>query len=72
MLLILCHVLHFAAGNGYKQVLGSDKHSYRVKCSDGKQRASFFVEGLAFPDAGFEGLVYLNATLSETSSQVRR
>ncbi|XP_060115566.1 protein-arginine deiminase type-3-like [Heteronotia binoei] len=55
--------------SSYKHVLGSDKLSYIVECSDGKQQTSFFVEGLAFPDAGFEGLVYLHATLLEASTE---
>ncbi|XP_048374602.1 protein-arginine deiminase type-3-like [Sphaerodactylus townsendi] len=55
--------------SAYKHVLGSEKLSYRVKCSGGRQRTSFLVEGLAFPDAGFEGLVSLSATLLEASSQ---
>nr|XP_056721450.1 protein-arginine deiminase type-3-like [Euleptes europaea] len=53
----------------YEHVLGSDKLSYTVKCSGGKQQTSFLVEGLAFPDAGFDGLVSLSATLLEVSSQ---
>ncbi|KAL8198211.1 UNVERIFIED_CONTAM: hypothetical protein K2H54_001606 [Gekko kuhli] len=55
--------------SSYKHVLGSGKLSYTVECSGGKQQKSFFVEGLDFPDAGFEGLVYLNATLLEASGQ---
>ncbi|XP_053136532.1 protein-arginine deiminase type-1-like isoform X4 [Hemicordylus capensis] len=79
---LLLHISMFDAGkvrvfhvNGntslssYEHVLGSDKLSYAVKRSDGKARHSFFVEGLAFPDADFAGLVSLNATLLEQPSQ---
>ncbi|XP_015268053.1 PREDICTED: protein-arginine deiminase type-1-like [Gekko japonicus] len=59
-----------ASLSSYKPVLGPDKLSYTVDVSGGgKQQRSFFVEGLAFPDAGFEGLLYLNATLLEASGQ---
>lgn len=78
-LLILCHCYlpPFATGNislcSYKHILGSDKLSYAIeKNTDGKEQSSFFVEGLAFPDVNFSGLVSLNATLLEVvSSQVR-
>ncbi|XP_077168467.1 protein-arginine deiminase type-3-like isoform X2 [Paroedura picta] len=58
-----------ASLSSYQHVLGSDKLFHTVECSDGKQQTCFFVEGLAFPDVSFEGLVYLNATLWEASSQ---
>ncbi|XP_066493416.1 protein-arginine deiminase type-3-like [Tiliqua scincoides] len=55
--------------SSYEHVLGSDKLSYAVKCTDGKAKHSFFVEGLAFPDADFAGLISLHATLLEHSAQ---
>ncbi|XP_054857506.1 protein-arginine deiminase type-1-like [Eublepharis macularius] len=58
-----------ASLSSYEHVLGSDKLSYTVECSGGKEQNSFFVEGLAFPDAGFDGLVSLNATLLEACGQ---
>ncbi|XP_028597329.2 protein-arginine deiminase type-1-like [Podarcis muralis] len=55
--------------SNYEHVLGVDKLSYTVGRTDGKGQHTFYVEGLAFPDADFKGLVSLNATLLEHSSQ---
>ncbi|KAJ6656786.1 hypothetical protein lerEdw1_003117 [Lerista edwardsae] len=72
-LLMQCPVPSFAAGSesisSYEHVLGSDKLSYVVKHTDGKAQRSFYVEGLAFPDADFAGLVSLHATLLEHCAQ---
>uniref|UniRef100_A0A8D2LD32 protein-arginine deiminase n=1 Tax=Varanus komodoensis TaxID=61221 RepID=A0A8D2LD32_VARKO len=55
--------------SNYEHVLGSDKLSYVVRSTDGRAQHTFYVEGLAFPDAGFKGLVSLHATLLDQSSQ---
>lgn len=54
----------------YKNILGSDKLSYTVQPTDGRGQHTFYVEGLAFPDGDFNGLVSLNATLLEQTSSV--
>ncbi|XP_039084988.1 protein-arginine deiminase type-1 [Hyaena hyaena] len=47
----------------YKQVLGPQRLSYEVERQPGERKISFFVEGLAFPDADFSGLVSLSVSL---------
>ncbi|NWX56408.1 PADI1 deiminase, partial [Promerops cafer] len=48
----------------YKPVLGPDKLSY-VLDNAGHGDSTFYVEGLAFPDRGFSGLVSFSASLLE-------
>ncbi|NXJ72231.1 PADI1 deiminase, partial [Rostratula benghalensis] len=48
----------------YKPVLGPDKLSY-VLDHIGNGENTFYVEGLAFPDVGFSGLVSFSASLLE-------
>ncbi|XP_051844373.1 protein-arginine deiminase type-1-like isoform X2 [Antechinus flavipes] len=58
-----------AGGNrisDYKRVLGPDKLSYSVARGPGEQEITFYVEGLAFPDADFFGLVSFDITLMDT------
>uniref|UniRef100_A0A7M4FHW5 protein-arginine deiminase n=1 Tax=Crocodylus porosus TaxID=8502 RepID=A0A7M4FHW5_CROPO len=54
-----------AAGNDsysqYKPVLGPDKLSYVVDHAS-RQEITFYVEGLAFPDQDFSGLVFFSVT----------
>ncbi|OXB59660.1 hypothetical protein ASZ78_004988 [Callipepla squamata] len=50
----------------YKHVLGGDKLAYAVKPSRHQEESIFYVEGLAFPDAGFSGLVAFHVTLLES------
>lgn len=61
------------AGSGsyphYKAVLGPDKLSY-VLDHVGSGENTFYVEGLAFPDAGFSGLVSFSASLLEVTHKV--
>ncbi|XP_063001119.1 protein-arginine deiminase type-1-like [Elgaria multicarinata webbii] len=57
-----------ASLSNYEHVLGSDKLSYTVGRTDGKEQRTFYVEGLAFPDVDFKGLVSLNVTLLEQST----
>ncbi|XP_020637768.3 protein-arginine deiminase type-3 [Pogona vitticeps] len=52
----------------HKHVLGSGKLSYPVVCSEQSEHI-FYVEGLAFPDVGFSGLVSVHATLIEATTK---
>uniref|UniRef100_A0A8C4YQD0 protein-arginine deiminase n=1 Tax=Gopherus evgoodei TaxID=1825980 RepID=A0A8C4YQD0_9SAUR len=47
----------------YEHVLGSDELSYIVDRPSGQEEDTFYVEGLAFPDADFTGLVSFHVTL---------
>ena len=49
--------------SNYKQVLGPQHLSYEAERQPGEQKISFYVEGLAFPDADFSGLVSLSVSL---------
>lgn len=55
----------------YEHVLGSDKLSYVVDRPSGQEEETFYVEGLAFPDADFSGLVSFSVTLLEVSDKVQ-
>nr|XP_060614759.1 protein-arginine deiminase type-3-like [Anolis sagrei ordinatus] len=55
--------------NQYKHVLGSGKISYLVERSNGQVETIFYVEGLAFPDVNFSGLVSIHATLLEATTK---
>uniref|UniRef100_A0A8C3NTH6 Protein-arginine deiminase n=1 Tax=Geospiza parvula TaxID=87175 RepID=A0A8C3NTH6_GEOPR len=60
-------VFHAVRGDAYplyKPVLGPDKLSY-VLDHAGHGDSTFYVEGLAFPDRGFSGLVSFSASLLE-------
>ncbi|KAF1638207.1 Protein-arginine deiminase type-1, partial [Eudyptes filholi] len=50
----------------YKHVLGGSKLAYAVKPSRHQEESIFYVEGLAFPDVGFSGLVAFHVTLLES------
>ncbi|XP_010136459.1 PREDICTED: protein-arginine deiminase type-3-like, partial [Buceros rhinoceros silvestris] len=54
------------APEGYKHVLGGSKLAYTVKLSRHQEESVFYVEGLAFPDVGFAGLVAFHVTLLES------
>lgn len=54
----------------YKPVLGPGKLSY-VLDRVGSGENTFYVEGLAFPDAGFSGLVSFSVSLLEVPHKVR-
>lgn len=54
----------------YKPVLGPDKLSY-VLDHVGNGENTFYVEGLAFPDVGFSGLVSFSVSLLEVLHKVR-
>ncbi|NXE43464.1 PADI1 deiminase, partial [Ptilorrhoa leucosticta] len=60
-------VFHAVRGDShphYKPVLGPDKLSYVLERA-GHGDSTFYVEGLAFPDRGFSGLVSFSASLLE-------
>ncbi|NXG64109.1 PADI1 deiminase, partial [Hemiprocne comata] len=50
----------------YKHVLGGSKLVYALKPSRHQEESIFYVEGLAFPDVGFSGLVAFHVTLLES------
>ncbi|KAJ7306590.1 hypothetical protein JRQ81_009964 [Phrynocephalus forsythii] len=52
----------------HKHVLGSKKLCYTVEWSGHKEHV-FYVEGLAFPDVHFSGLVSVHATLLEATTE---
>ncbi|NWQ84197.1 PADI1 deiminase, partial [Columbina picui] len=63
------HALRDDSHPRYKPVLGPDKLSY-VLDHVGSGENIFYVEGLAFPDVGFSGLVSFSASLLEVPHQV--
>ncbi|EDL13328.1 protein-arginine deiminase type-1 [Mus musculus] len=52
--------------SNYKQVLGPRHSSYEVERHSGERAIQFYVEGLAFPDASFSGLLSLSVSLVDT------
>ncbi|NXL04435.1 PADI1 deiminase, partial [Mesembrinibis cayennensis] len=54
----------------YKHVLGGSKLAYAIKPSRHQEESIFYVEGLAFPDVGFSGLVTFHVTLLESPEKV--
>ncbi|NP_062205.1 protein-arginine deiminase type-1 [Rattus norvegicus] len=52
--------------SNYKQVLGPRHNSYEVERHPGERDIQFYVEGLAFPDASFSGLLSLSVSLVDT------
>ncbi|XP_015738156.1 protein-arginine deiminase type-1-like [Coturnix japonica] len=50
----------------YRHVLGGKKLAYAVKPSQHQEESIFYVEGLAFPDTGFSGLIAFHVTLLES------
>ncbi|NXM20935.1 PADI1 deiminase, partial [Ploceus nigricollis] len=62
-----CHFsLNSAELEKFKPVLGGSKLAYTVRPSRHHQDSVFYVEGLAFPDVAFSGLVSLHVTLLES------
>uniref|UniRef100_A0A8V5GCD5 protein-arginine deiminase n=1 Tax=Melopsittacus undulatus TaxID=13146 RepID=A0A8V5GCD5_MELUD len=59
-----------AALEEYKHVLGGSKLAYTIKHSQHQEESIFYVEGLAFPDVDFSGLVAFHVTLLESSEKV--
>lgn len=54
----------------YKPILGPGMLSCTLDCVRSGEN-TFYVEGLAFPDAGFSGLVSINVSLLEVPHKVR-
>ncbi|XP_007438216.2 protein-arginine deiminase type-2-like [Python bivittatus] len=52
-------------GQRYIHILGRRKLSHVVKYTGGSAELEFFVEGLRFPDEGFDGLVSVHLSLLE-------
>ncbi|XP_076421678.1 protein-arginine deiminase type-4 isoform X1 [Peromyscus maniculatus bairdii] len=52
----------------YKMVLGPTQFSHRLELPGGQHSTDFYVEGLAFPDADFQGLVPLTVSLLDKSN----
>ncbi|XP_069098375.1 protein-arginine deiminase type-3-like [Pleurodeles waltl] len=55
--------------SGYQHVLGGDTEYYEVRCV-GEEETTFYVEGLAFPDVHFSGLVSIHLTLQKKDDEV--
>ncbi|XP_037684307.1 protein-arginine deiminase type-4 isoform X2 [Choloepus didactylus] len=52
----------------YEVILGPQQPSYPLDLPDGQYKADFYMEGLAFPDASFPGLISLTVSLLDTSN----
>ncbi|KAM9736875.1 protein-arginine deiminase type-4 [Dama dama] len=52
----------------YRAVLGPERPSHALELPGGQRSTHFYVEGLAFPDASFPGLVSLHLSLLDTSN----
>ncbi|XP_007934043.1 protein-arginine deiminase type-4 [Orycteropus afer afer] len=53
----------------YKIVLGPQKPCHALELPDGQHSTDFYVEGLAFPNVSFPGLISLSVSLLDISSQ---
>lgn len=53
----------------FKAVLGPQQPAHTLDLPGGQHKADFYVEGLAFPDSDFPGLVSLNISLLDASDQ---
>ncbi|XP_027821462.2 protein-arginine deiminase type-4 isoform X2 [Ovis aries] len=52
----------------YSAVLGPERPSHLLELPGGRRSTHFYVEGLAFPDASFPGLVSLHLSLLDASN----
>lgn len=57
--------------SNYKQVLGPHHEVYEVERHPGESDIQFYVEGLAFPDTSFSGLISLSVSLVSTEVSAR-
>ncbi|NXS43566.1 PADI4 deiminase, partial [Balaeniceps rex] len=62
------HAIRDDSHHYYKPVLGPNKLSYVLDHVSGGEN-TFYVEGLAFPDVGFSGLVSFSASLLQVTHQ---
>ncbi|XP_054435591.1 protein-arginine deiminase type-4 [Pteronotus mesoamericanus] len=53
--------------SGYRAILGPQQPSHPLELPGGQHSIDFYVEGLAFPDANFQGLVSLTISLLDVS-----
>lgn len=67
---VLCLCLGGKLPSRYKMVLGPTQFSHRLELPGGQHSTDFYVEGLAFPDADFQGLVPLTVSLLDKSNPV--
>lgn len=54
----------------YRVVLGPQQPSHPLELPGGQHSVDFYVEGLAFPDVSFPGLISLTVSLLDTSNPV--
>ncbi|EFB22316.1 hypothetical protein PANDA_013304, partial [Ailuropoda melanoleuca] len=54
--------------SSYRAVLGPQQPSHRLDLPGGQHSVDFYVEGLAFPDVNFPGLISLTVSLLDTSN----
>lgn len=66
----LCLCLGGKLPSKYKVVLGPQQFSHRLELPGGQHSTDFYVEGLAFPDADFKGLISLTISLLDKSNPV--
>ncbi|XP_016074917.1 PREDICTED: protein-arginine deiminase type-4 [Miniopterus natalensis] len=52
----------------YRMILGPQQPSHPLELLSGEHSTDFYVEGLAFPDANFPGLISLTISLLDTSN----
>lgn len=57
--------------SNYKQVLGPHHEVYEVERHPKESDIQFYVEGLAFPDTNFSGLISLSVSLVSTEVSAR-
>ncbi|XP_006866470.1 PREDICTED: protein-arginine deiminase type-4 [Chrysochloris asiatica] len=62
------HAKRDKSSSKYEVVLGPQQPSHVLTLPGGQHSADFYVEGLAFPDATFPGLISLGISLLDTSN----
>lgn len=65
-----CCLLGKKKSSEYKMILGPQLPSYLLELPSGQHSTDFYVEGLAFPDATFPGLISLTISLLDASKPV--
>lgn len=58
--------------SSYRMVLGPQQPCHSLELPGGQHSVDFYVEGLAFPDASFSGLISLQVSLLDASNPVGR
>lgn len=56
----------------YRAVLGPEQPCHPLELPGGQHSTDFYVEGLAFPDVNFPGLISLTVSLLDTANPVGR